>query len=185
MPTTLPKRPVEATLHADNTKWTLHMGRDFPQEPAAVWNAITKADQVAKWTPFRPDHDLLATGDVRLTPTDGEEDAEGTVIEVQAPAALTLLWGVDRLRFDLRPTESGTALDFAHTFDDHNSAARYAAGWHLCLGALELLLAGKDVPSVVGQDAMQFGWEDLHRQYAALLEENDDADNALEPMEDL
>lgn len=186
MTTPLPEHPAEATLHADNTKWTLHLHRDLPQDPAAVWDAITKADKVAQWTPFRPDHDLVATGEVWLTPTDGgEEDAQGTVTEANAPATLTYLWGVDQLRFELQPSGSGTTLDFAHTFDDRGSAASFAAGWHLCLGALELLLAGKEVPSVVGQDAMQFGWEDLERQYAALFHENDDSVNALEPMEDL
>lgn len=183
MTTQLPAHPAEATLHADNTRWTLHLNRDFPQDQAVVWEAITKADSLAKWTPFRPNHDLSATGDVWLTPTDGgEEDIQGEVLEAKMPSSLVLLWGTDPLRFTLTATKTGTALTFAHSFDDRNAAASIAAGWHICLGALALLLAGEDVPSVVGKNAMDYGWEALQEAYDARFEEQDDSP---EPMESL
>jgi len=183
MPTELPQHPVEATLHPGNLNWTLHLHRDLPEDQDTVWDAITRADLVAKWMPFRPSGDLIATGDVWLTPTDGgETDAQGHVLEVQAPSSLRYLWVADELRFEVTPKNDGTALDFAHTFDDRHSAAKFAAGWHLCLAALELLLAGKDVPSVVGQNALAYGWEDLERAYSTLFEDND---STPEPMGDL
>lgn len=179
----LPSRPVEATLYADFPRWKLGFSREFDHDPGTVWNAITRADQVARWMPFQPDRDLVSLGDVWLTPTDGgEEDLEGRVLEVQAPSSLIYLWVSDHLRFDLTPTDSGTSLGFVHTFSDHDSAGSFAAAWHLCLAALELLLDGKDVPSVVGENAMNCGWEDLERQYSALFEDRDDSP---EPMRSL
>lgn len=184
MTTKLPQHPVEATLHPDNLNWTLHMHRTFPQDQNAVWDAITKADLVGQWMPFRPHGDFVATGDVWLTPTDGgNEDMEGNVLNVNAPASLRYRWGTDELRFELTPGDKGTTLDFAHTFDDRNSAAKIAAGWHICFGALHLLLAGKDVPSVVGQNAMNYGWEELEREYSALFEDNDSTPET--PMDEL
>lgn len=171
----LPPHPAAATLHAGNLNWTLHLNREFPQDQAVVWDAITKADQVAQWTPFRPDHDLVATGDVWLTPMDGgEEDLRGRVLEVQSPSSLRYLWVSDQLRFELSPTDNGTLLTLAQTFEDRNAAPGLAAGWHVCLGALELLLAGREVPSVVGVNAMKYGWEDLMREYKAIFNENAD-----------
>jgi uncharacterized protein YndB with AHSA1/START domain len=176
MTSKLPTHPVKATLHADNFNWKLHMNRQFTQDQSAVWDAITKADQVAQWTPFRPHHDLLSTGDVWLTPTDGGgEDLQGRVLEVRSPSSLHYLWGTDHLRFELEPTEKGTLLTFAHTFTDRNAAPSLAAGWHLCLAALEMLLDGKDVPSVVGMKAMDYGWEDLEREYRDFFNEKGDA----------
>ena len=168
----LPNHPVAATLHADSPRWRLHLHREFPQAPARVWEAVTRADLVARWTPFRPAHDLTATGEVWLTPTDGgEEDLQGNVLEVERPTTLVYLWGTDHLRFDLMESGTGTMLSLAHTFDDRNAASSYAAGWHLCLGALELVLAGKDAPSVVGQHAMEHGWPELNKRYAELFRE--------------
>jgi uncharacterized protein YndB with AHSA1/START domain len=175
MATKLPAHPVKATLHADNFNWKLHMNRDFPQDQATVWHAITKADQVARWMPFRPAHDLLATGDVWLTPTDGgEEDAQGHVLEVDSPSSLHYLWGPDHLRFEVTPTESGTLLFFTHTFTDRNAAPSMAAGWHLCFAALEMFLAGQDAPSVVGEKAMDYGWKELEQQYKDFFNEKGD-----------
>ncbi|HWV24611.1 MAG TPA: SRPBCC domain-containing protein [Thermomicrobiales bacterium] len=179
----LPETPVGATLHPGNLNWTLHMHRSFAQGQGAVWDAITKADLVGQWTPFRPASDLVATGDIWLTPTDGETgDIQGHVLEVNPPSSLRYLWGSDELRFEVSPEDGKTMLDFAHTFEDRNSASKIAAGWHICLAALELLLAGGEVPSVVGQNALKYGWEELEREYDALFTDND---STPEPMGEL
>lgn len=35
---------------------------------------------------------------------------------------------------------------------------------------MELLLAGKDVPSVTGEKAKEYGWAELQREYEALFD---------------
>ena len=176
MTTSLPEHPAAASLVANPPRWTLRLQRTFPHDRHTVWQAITDPDALARWTPVRPDRALTSTGPVRLTAVDGSNEIhDSQVLTVTAPESLTYLWGDDQLRFSLFEEAGGTLLTLAHTMDDHNAAASTAAGWHLCLGALELLLDGKEVPSVVGKQAMQFGWEELEREYRAMFERQTDA----------
>ncbi|HVL22757.1 MAG TPA: SRPBCC domain-containing protein [Thermomicrobiales bacterium] len=173
----LPEHPVEATLHADNTRWTLHMTRELDQAPEVVWAAITHADQVPRWGPFAPEHDLDIPGELGLPvigdPESTSETSRGIVTEVTPPTALGVLWGTDPLRVELWPADTGTTLHLTHTFDGREAASSYAAGWHLCLAALDGVLDGLDLPSVVGPAAMEHGWPELNQQYAALFAARD------------
>jgi hypothetical protein len=45
----------------------------------------------------------------------------------------------------LRPEHGGCLLIFTTTFDRHDEAAKFAAGWHLCLDALADSLDGSPV----------------------------------------
>jgi uncharacterized protein YndB with AHSA1/START domain len=189
MTTTLPKHPANASLIPNYPHWTLRLQRTFSQDRDALWAAITEPDKVAQWTPFRPDHTLGTSGPVRLEPVDGgEETLDSEVREVTYPQSLTYLWGSDQLRFGLTDAaaeaEGETTLTLAQTFADRNMAASLAAGWHICLGALELLLEDKEVPSVVGQKAMDYGWEELERQYRAIFEEQLDSFRPADRTED-
>lgn len=176
MTTSLPEHQAVASLVANPPRWTLRLQRTLAQGRDAVWHAVTDANDVARWAPFRPDRALTSTGPVRLTAVDGSDEVhDGRVLAVTAPESVTYLWGDDQLRFSLFEEGDGTLLTLAHTMDDHNAAASIAAGWHLCLGALELLLEGKDVPSVTGEKAKSFGWDDLEREYRALFDAQTDA----------
>jgi uncharacterized protein YndB with AHSA1/START domain len=178
MTTSLPEHAAAASLVANPPHWTLRLQRTFPQDRNAVWHAITDPDALAQWTPIRPDRALSSTGPVRLTAVDGSDEVhDSQVRSVTAPESLTYLWGDDQLRFSVFEESDGTLLTLAHTMDDHNAAASTAAGWHLCLGALELLLDGQDVPSVVGENAKAFGWDELERAYRRLFDEQTDASN--------
>ena len=44
-----------------------------------------------------------------------------------------------------------------------------AAGWHLCLDVLDGTLAGAAPARVVGEAALDHGWESLRDDYAELL----------------
>lgn len=175
MTSSLPHHVPAGALVAVYPRWSLRMRRVFSQARDAVWTAITDPDQVAQWAPFRPDRNLGSTGPVRLQQIDGSDVAsDGEVWEEVSHESLTYLWGADQLRFGLSDDDGGTSLTLTQIFDDRNAAASMAAGWHICLNALELLLAGKDVPSVVGENAMQYGWEELERQYEEMFEDQND-----------
>jgi uncharacterized protein YndB with AHSA1/START domain len=166
MTSALPQHPASASLVASPPHWTLRLQRTFAQDRDTVWAAITEPDKVARWTPFRPGRNLGSTGPVRIQQVDGSDGTfDSEVRAVSRPESLTYLWGSDQLRFGLAETDGKTVLTLAQTFDNRNMAASMAAGWHLCLAALELLLNGEDVPSVVGKNAMAFGWQDLEEQY--------------------
>jgi hypothetical protein len=122
---------------------------------------------------------------VRITQIDGSDEVfDSDVRTVTRPESLTYLWGSDQLRFGLVDSVDKTTLTLAQTFDDRNMAASMAAGWHLCLGALELLLNGEKVPSVVGMNAMEFGWQDLEQRYQDLFHDQTDASNPDDQTEE-
>jgi hypothetical protein len=48
-----------------------------------------------------------------------------------------------------------------------------AAGWHVCLTVLSLVLQGHDVERAVGEDALAVGWESLRDVYAKKFDQQD------------
>jgi len=44
-----------------------------------------------------------------------------------------------------------------------------AAGWHLCLDVMAQLLGGEPIGPIRGAEALDFGWQRLHDDYAAQL----------------
>jgi hypothetical protein len=41
-----------------------------------------------------------------------------------------------------------------------------AAGWHICFDVVDGLLSGNPLGRIVGAEAMKFGWQRLHAEYA-------------------
>ena len=171
----LPEHPIEATLTNLGQRWLLAVERVLPHPPRAIWAAITERELVSRWAPFDPDRDLTETGFVALPEAgierrdDDTEDSIGTIVTVSPQRMLSLIWGGDPLDIELAPTASATVVRLSHTFDDRANAASYAAGWHLCLTALDGVAGGLDVPRMVGDAAKLHGWDDLHEKYGQLF----------------
>src|SRR5215211_1746309 len=153
-------------------EWTLVFVRDFRHPPEKVWEVLTDPAQVKEWAPYSVDRDLGGTGPVRLTMIDGDtaEEVPATVRRVERPTVLEYTLGSDVLRWELAPTERGTRLTLRHTLKDREFVPKAAAGWHLCLRVAECLLDGEPVGPIRGQEAMQFGWQELHDRYAERLD---------------
>lgn len=166
-----PTPPVDVVIEADGDRWTLVFLCEMPQSLEKVWSAITEPEQLRQWSPFTPDRDLATTGEATLTMTDGDEsvDLAATVTRAERPRLLEYTWDTDVLRWELEPTDSGTRLILRHTMKDLDQVPKVAAGWHICLDVAERLLAGSPVGPIVGQDAMHFGWQELHDAYARKL----------------
>ena len=174
----LPEHPVDATLTNLGQRWLLALERTLTSAPQDVWAALTDKALVARWAPFDPDHDLTETGPVALPEAgiqrSGDDAADaannvGRIVTVAPQRMLSLVWGGDPLDIELAPTASATVVRLSHTFDDRANAASYAAGWHLCLAALEGVAAGLDVPRMVGDAAKLHGWDELHERYGELF----------------
>jgi len=160
---------VQLALEDGESVLVLERMLEHPLE--AVWAALTDSTQISIWGPFKPDRDLTSTGTVRLEHIDmPEADAvDGCVLEVNAPHLLVYKWGTDVLRWELNEVEDKTLLVLRHRFVDRQQAPSYAAGWHLCLKGLVGTLAGRQMPSMVGHNAIKYGWNELHKQYADQL----------------
>jgi uncharacterized protein YndB with AHSA1/START domain len=158
-------------LAAAGTSWVLIVDRSLPQTPLQVWRALTEPDQIRVWLPFYPDRALDTVGPALLTDLgmSDPETRQAYVHEASAPDLLVLSWGGDMLRWELDDVDGGTRLTLSHTFTDRLQAPSYAAGWHLCLDALEAQLDGHPGPQVVGESALEHGYQELFDGYATLL----------------
>ncbi|MGW0803813.1 SRPBCC family protein [Nonomuraea sp. NPDC002799] len=152
--------------------WTLVFVRDLRHPPEKVWAALTEPGQLGQWAPYTAARDLAATGEVTLLMIDGDTtvDMAESVLTSEPPTLLEHTWGPDRLRWELAPTGQGTRLTLLHTVQERAAAPKMAAGWHLCLRVAELLLDGRPVAPIRGEDALAYGWQALNDAYTAHLD---------------
>ena len=158
-------------LAADGNDWILIVDRVLPHGIEAVWAALTEPEQIRSWLPFSPDRALATPGPVQLTDLGmpNPETRQAKIREARRPETLSIEWGGDVLRFELAGDADETRLTLRHRFSAREQAPSYAAGWHLCFGALADLLDGHPGPLVVGEAAMEHGYPELHERYAVLL----------------
>lgn len=171
----LPQHPIDAALAPLDDSMVLTFERSLPASTPEVWFVLTDRLRIAGWAPYRPSRDLTATGPVSLpestTGDDGDDSPEsrGEVLSVVPGRMLSLTWGEDTLDFEVVPADNATVLRLSHTFDDRDNAASYAAGWHLCLTALDGITQGLKVPAMTGEAAKLHGWDTLNEQYEQLF----------------
>jgi uncharacterized protein YndB with AHSA1/START domain len=163
---------AEVDYHAgDGDRWTLIFVRELRHSPQTVWAALTEPAQLREWAPYTADRDLGTTGEATLTMIDGEEAVElaATVLRAERPSLLEYSWGGDLLRWELAATAVGTRLTLRHTLEDRAWVPKVAAGWHLCLVVAEHLLDGEPIGPIRGEDARDYGWDELRDRYAGKL----------------
>jgi uncharacterized protein YndB with AHSA1/START domain len=165
--------PLAAVSYAaDGDRWTLVFLKALDHPPERVWEALTDPAQLERWAPFTSDRDLAETGPATLTMIDSDQsvDLEARVTRAEPPSLLEYSWGDDNLRWELEPHGDGTRLTLRHTVEGEDWLPKVAAGWHLCLLVAERMLGGVPVEPIRGQEAMDFGWQELHDQYAEKLD---------------
>lgn len=154
------------TLSKEGDLSVLHYRRELAQPRAKVWRALTEAKELEGWFPttiegaLEPGSALVFSfRDMDLAPMHGK------VLAVEAPGLLEFMWGDDRVRFELSEDgEASTVLAFTVWFPEHGKGARDGAGWHVCLDALDAVVAGRTLPEVEGQR-----WRQVHPEYVARL----------------
>ena len=174
-----PTPPAQAhTEHTENTS-TLVFIRELQHPPERVWAALTDADQIAKWAPYRPDRNLTEAGDVAIRMLDGStpEVYQSVVQEVVANEKLQYSWGDSVLCWELAASASGTTLTLRHTVENPDWITPSAAGWHMCLDIAELMMDGIEIGPIIGEAAMAYGWTKLVEHYGSVL------GKSLEPAE--
>jgi len=164
---------VNDILRTVDGRPTLRMERVLAHPPELVWRALIDPAELSQWFPATVKMDLAVGATISFDMGDGIP-MSGRIIELDPPRVLAFSWNTDVLRFELLPHESGCRLVFTHTFDDRYGAASFASGWHMCLDAMQLLLAGKPLeespPSAELHDryVRQFGLD------AGVVESTDD-----------
>jgi len=156
---------------AEDGRWTLLFVRDLRHPREKVWAALTEPAQLSEWSPYTADRNLGTAGHATLTMIDGDttEDLPATVTRADAPTLLEYALGSDLVRWELDATESGTRLTLRHTVAGRDWVPKVAAGWHLCLDVAELLLDGRPIGPIRGEEARNYGWDELNEAYAEKL----------------
>ena len=157
-----------AQIRKDGEKWTLILVRELRHSREKVWQALTDPAQLREWAPFDADGNLGTTGTkVKLTTvrTPVPNVSEAKVALAVAPEVLEYNWGDHNMRWELEPFGGGTRLTL-WTNIGRRFIAMGAAGWHICFDVLERLIAGEPIGRIVGPEAMKFGWQRLHAEYA-------------------
>jgi uncharacterized protein YndB with AHSA1/START domain len=146
----------------------LSFERRIPHPVQSVWEAVTRPEELAQWFPCEVEVDLRLGGRMRfvfaeMPLEDGPMELLGEVTELDPPTRFSFTWGDDHLHFAIDPIEDGAAslLRFSVELDTKDKAARDAAGWHVCLDQLDLLLAGKPMPRPYDAAA----WRPLYEEY--------------------
>jgi uncharacterized protein YndB with AHSA1/START domain len=131
-----------ATFSEHGGRPALRFERVLAQPPERVWSALTGQQELLAWHPTPFELEPTQGGAVRFRAAPGSPAMpDGLVLDYEPPRLLAYTWGEDELRFELAPHEDGCLLNLTHSFDDRFKAARDAAGWHVCLDALDTSLA--------------------------------------------
>jgi uncharacterized protein YndB with AHSA1/START domain len=157
-----------AHVEKDGEKWTLVLTRELRHSPEKVWQALTDPEHLHEWAPFDADRNLGTVGTTANLTTVGAPAlhvTEARVTRADAPRALEYNWGRFDMRWELEALRGGTRLtlwvNIARPY-----IAMGAAGWHICFDVLGRLLDGQPVGRIVGPEAVKFGWQRLHAEYA-------------------
>ena len=151
------------TLERGKGEVTLRFIRLLPHPPAKVWRALTEPQHLQAWFPTTIEGDLVPGAPLRFGFRERQlPDFDGTMLAFDPPKLLELVWGDERLRFELAPDAAGTMLIFTASFTELGRAARDAAGWHVCLDLLGCDLTGEPAPW-----AQDDRWRTVHVGYVA------------------
>ncbi|MBV9893549.1 MAG: SRPBCC family protein [Chloroflexi bacterium] len=153
---------MHGTLEPAGEQWRLRFSRRLAHPLEKVWRAVVEAEHRDSWFPQRIEGEWRTGARLKFVSEYG--DFDGEVLAYQPPSLVEFVWGTDVIRLELQPDGNGTLLTLTDTFAEHGKAARDAAGWHVCLDALEAALAG------TRQAAQPDGrWKAVHAEYVERL----------------
>jgi len=151
---------MQGTLERAGDRWRLRFTRRLAHTPDKVWRAIVEPAHRDTWFPQRIVGAWSVGAPLKFVSDFG--DFDGEVLAYQPPALVEFRWGTDQIRLEVSPDGEGTLLTLLDTFDEQGKAARDAAGWHVCLDALESELSGSEPASDTGTR-----WNAVHPGYVA------------------
>jgi uncharacterized protein YndB with AHSA1/START domain len=138
-----------AKLQTVKDRPMLRLERRLKHPPSKVWAAITDAAELAHWFPAAVDAELKVGATIRFTFDGEQKSTEGEILALDPPKVFAYTWNGDELRWEITPDGTGSMLVFTHTFGRGEpaiaklAAGRTAAGWDVCLAALQAWLDGE------------------------------------------
>jgi uncharacterized protein YndB with AHSA1/START domain len=141
---------IDGTLEPAGERWRLRFTRHLPQSTDKVWRAITEPEHLAAWFPQRIVGEWSVGAPLKFVSEFG--DFDGEVLAYEPPHFVEFRWGTDVIRLEVTPEDGGTMLTLLDTLVELGTAARSAAGWWICLAALEAELVGQKPASPRAED---------------------------------
>ncbi|MER5428185.1 SRPBCC family protein [Streptomyces sp. NPDC002588] len=134
----MPTDPTGTYLTLDDGRPAVRFSRTYGHPAYRVWQFVTDPGELAHWFPSHVEIELRSGGTIRFTGDANMPESTGRVLAVDAPRHLSFAWGGDELRFDLEAvTGDRTRLTLTDVLESPDTAARNAAGWEVCLAALD------------------------------------------------
>lgn len=139
--------------------------RTYKQPVERLWAALIEPDDLTHWFPSKAVIERRVGGKVEFSGDPYVEPITGEVLAFEPPHRLAYTWGTDELHFELAPFGDGCTLTLIDVLEARDTAARNAAGWHVCLAELAKRLDGvvADGPHA---DTSQ-PWKPLYQDYIA------------------
>lgn len=113
-----------------------------------VWRAVTDPAELRHWFPS-PDVSLdHEAGTITLGGDPYSPDAKTTRVLIwEPPHRFAFEWETDELHFTLTEHAGGCRLELLNLLATSGAGARNSAGWEICLGHLDRVVAGTWEPS--------------------------------------
>lgn len=140
--------------------------RSFPQSAERLWEAVSTLEGLRAWFPHIVDIEPRTGGQVSFDFGDGAVHHE--VLLFDPPRELRLDWGGDEVRLRVMPLDmegKRSSLSLTNILSEQGSSARNAAGWHVCLDALERAVA--DVAADPVETGATSEWASHYANYQA------------------
>lgn len=140
--------------------------RTYPHPIQRVWAAISEPAQIEKWFPSKVSFEPRTGASIEFSGDQNTEGSSGTILAFAPPRLLAFNWGGDELHFELEPIDDASCmLTLINVLEAHDTAARNAAGWTVCLAELDKLIAGQNVSGPHSDSAED--WREHYDSYVA------------------
>jgi uncharacterized protein YndB with AHSA1/START domain len=140
--------------------------RSYEASAGQLWAAVATPEGLGAWFPSQVALDPAA-GTASFSGDPRAEPSTGRILDWEPPTRWAVSWGGDLLEFAVEGTETAAELTLRNWLADSAAAARNAAGWHLCLGALERALGGPPAGGPPAGPGAPLDWQTLYDGYVA------------------
>ncbi|GAA2117169.1 SRPBCC family protein [Streptomyces synnematoformans] len=156
-------------LQLDDGRPAVRFERVYDHPVEKVWSLVTEPAELAHWFPSpNVTIDLTLGGAVTFAGDPHLPDAQSTgrITALAANRLLAFTWAGDELVFELEPLgDHRTRFTLTNVLQARDTAARNAAGWQICLSALDARAERR--PDEGPHHGPTVQWEQLYDEYVA------------------
>lgn len=144
-----PEASRDGRLSHDDGAPALRFSRIVNAPAAAVWEALTTPQGLARWLQADAIVDGVVGGRFRLLLGGGASRVDGVILRWEPPTVLEYTWpevaanGDSLLTFQLEDRGTTTCLTVTHRLDAGGDLQGFAAGWHWHLDCLDDAVEGR------------------------------------------